>query len=122
LGEFFRDEVARPLGVEFYFGVPPSVHDERIAAVEGYSRFALLGKLNKLPPLMVLSGLWPQSLVAQSVRCLGFDNPATIGNHEFRRVEIPSANDDKTYHSIETWDRNVDCKNNPARTHDVGQG
>jgi CubicO group peptidase (beta-lactamase class C family) len=92
LGEFFRDEIASPLGVEFHFGLPRSVADERIAAVQGYSRFALLGKLNKLPPLMVLSGLWPYSLVAQSVRCLGFDNPATIGNHEFGRVEIPSAN------------------------------
>jgi CubicO group peptidase (beta-lactamase class C family) len=92
LGEFFRDEIARPLGVDFHIGLPPSVPVERVATIEGYPRIALLGKLNRLPPLMVLSGLWPQSLVAHSVRCLDFSNPATIGNHEFRRVEIPSAN------------------------------
>jgi CubicO group peptidase (beta-lactamase class C family) len=92
LGEFFRDEIARPLGVEFYFGLPASVPDQRIATVPGYRRIALLRKLDKLPPRMVLAGLWPGSLVARSVRCLPFDNPATIGDPEFRRVQIPSAN------------------------------
>ena len=92
LGAYFRDEVARPLDVEFHIGLPSSVPDERVATVKGYRRIALLGNINKLPPKMVLSGMWPQSLVARSVRCLGFDNPASIGDPEFRRVEIPSAN------------------------------
>jgi CubicO group peptidase (beta-lactamase class C family) len=92
LGAFFHDEIARPLNVEFHFGLPESVPDERVAIVKGYRRVALLGNINKLPPMMVLAGMWPRSLVARSVRCLGLDNPARIGDHEFRRVEIPSAN------------------------------
>jgi CubicO group peptidase (beta-lactamase class C family) len=52
----------------------------------------MFGHLNKLPPRMVLAGIWPQSLVARSVRCLNVSNPAEIGNSEFRQVEIPSAN------------------------------
>ena len=92
LGAYFRDEIARPLDVEFYIGLPSSVPDDRVATVKGYRRIALLGNLNKLPPRMILSGMWPQSLVAKSVRCLGIDNPASVGDPEFRRVEIPSAN------------------------------
>jgi CubicO group peptidase (beta-lactamase class C family) len=92
LGAYFRDEIARPLNVEFHIGLPSSVPDERVATVKGYRRIALLGNIHKPPPRMVLAGMWPQSLVAQSVRCLGFDNPASIGDLEFRRVEIPSAN------------------------------
>ena len=41
---------------------------------------------------MVLAGIWPQSLVAKSVRNPRFDNPAEIGGSEYRSVEIPSAN------------------------------
>ena len=92
LGAYFRDEIARPLDVEFHIGLPSSVPDDQVATVKGYRRIALLGNLNKLPPRMVLSGMWPQSLVAKSVRCLGIDNPASVGDPEFRRVEIPSAN------------------------------
>ena len=92
LGAYFRDEIARPLDVEFHIGLPSSVPDDQVATVKGYRRIALLGNLNKLPPRMILSGMWPQSLVAKSVRCLGIDNPASVGDPEFRRVEIPSAN------------------------------
>jgi CubicO group peptidase (beta-lactamase class C family) len=41
---------------------------------------------------MVLSGIWPRSLVARSVKTLRLQNPADIGNPGFRDVEIPSAN------------------------------
>ena len=71
LGAYFRDEVARPLDVEFHIGLPSSVPDERVATVKGYRRIALLGNINKLPPRMVLSGMWPQSLVAQIGPMLG---------------------------------------------------
>ena len=92
LGKFFHDEIARPLGVEFHIGLPASVPEEQLAVVQGFSRVAMLGHLNKLPPRMVLAGIWPQSLVARSVRCLNLSNPAKIGDPEFRQVEIPSAN------------------------------
>jgi CubicO group peptidase (beta-lactamase class C family) len=92
LGTFFQDEIARPLGVEFHIGLPASVPEDQLAVVQGFSRVAMLGHLNKLPPRMVLAGLWPQSLVARSVRCLNLGNPAQIGDPEFRQVEIPSAN------------------------------
>lgn len=92
LGQYFQDEVARPLGVEFYIGLPERIPEQRLAVVPGFARVALLGHLNKLPPKMVLAGIWPQSLVARSVRCLSLSNPAMIGSREFRKTEVPSAN------------------------------
>jgi CubicO group peptidase (beta-lactamase class C family) len=92
LGAFFRDEIAAPLKVEFYIGLPKQVDEQRLARTLGYHRLALLRHLNDLPLGMVLSGIWPRSLVARSVNTLRLQNPAQIGNPELRGIEIPSAN------------------------------
>jgi CubicO group peptidase (beta-lactamase class C family) len=92
LGAFFRDEVAAPLGAEFYIGLPKDLGDERLARTRGWHRTAMLLHLNQLPVGMVLSGMWPLSLVARSVGALHLKNPADIGQLELRHVEIPSAN------------------------------
>jgi CubicO group peptidase (beta-lactamase class C family) len=92
LGGFFRDEVAAPVGAEFYIGLPKEVGDERLARTKGWHRTAMLWHLNELPVGMVLSGIWPRSLVARSVGTLPLNNPADIGRDELRHVEIPSAN------------------------------
>ena len=92
LGAFFRDEVAAPLKAEFYIGLPKCIEEQRLARTKGYHRLMLLWHLNELPLRMVLSGIWPRSLVGRSVGALRLQNPADIGNPELRGVEIPSAN------------------------------
>jgi CubicO group peptidase (beta-lactamase class C family) len=92
LGAFFRDEVADPLQAEFYIGLPGQIDEQRLARTKGYHRLTLLWHLGELPLGMVLSGIWPQSLVTRSVNMLRLRNPADIGNAEFRGIEIPSAN------------------------------
>jgi CubicO group peptidase (beta-lactamase class C family) len=92
LGAFFRDEVAAPLQAEFYIGLPRHIDEQRLARTKGYHRLTLLRHLNELPVGMVLSGIWPQSLVARSVNTLRLQNPADVGNPELRGLEIPSAN------------------------------
>lgn len=92
LGAFFRDEVAAPLKAEFYIGLPKCIEEQRLAQTKGYHRLTLLWHLSELPLRMVLSGIWPQSLVARSVATLRLQNPADIGNLELRGIEIPSAN------------------------------
>src|SRR6185295_11767887 len=76
LGRFFRDEIALPLGIEFYIGLPTQIPERQLAVVQGFPRIALLGHLNTLPPKFVLAAIWPQSLVARSVQCLRINNPA----------------------------------------------
>lgn len=92
LGTFFQEEIARPLGLEYYIGLPDEVDRERLAAIKGFHRFELLAHLDELPVGMVLAGIWPRSLVARSVRNLRLNNPAEIGGPKYRAVEIPSAN------------------------------
>jgi CubicO group peptidase (beta-lactamase class C family) len=92
LGTFFQDEVARPLGVDFYIGLPADVPTDRIAEIKGFHRLALLAHVHELPIGMILAGIWPRSLVSRSVRNLPLSNPAHIGEPGYRELEIPSAN------------------------------
>ena len=92
LGAFFHDEVAVPLDAEFYIGLPTRIGDERLARTVGWHRSAMLRHIHELPVSMVLSGIWPRSLVARSVSVLPLRNPADVGNRELRNLEIPSAN------------------------------
>jgi CubicO group peptidase (beta-lactamase class C family) len=92
LGNFFQDEIATPLGIEFYIGLPDSIAEDRLSNTQGYHRIKVLGHLNQLPKKMVLAGIWPGSLVAKSIGQLRIDNPAELGGPELRAVEIPSAN------------------------------
>ncbi len=92
LGVFFQEEIARPLGIEFYIGLPTDIDTNRLSHIAGFHRVAMLAHLHQLPPKMVLAGIWPRSLVAKSIRTLRIDNPAHIGSPEFRHLEIPSAN------------------------------
>jgi len=92
LGTFFQDEIAGPLGIEFYIGLPGSVAPQRVSTIQGFPRVALVAHLNQLPPRMVLAGIWPWSFVAKSIRVLRISNPSDMNNPEYRGVEIPSAN------------------------------
>jgi CubicO group peptidase (beta-lactamase class C family) len=92
LGRFFQEEIARPLGVEFYIGLPDHIDTERLAVTPGFHRAKLLLHLRELPAAMVLAGIWPGSLVARSVNPLRLCNPAHLGKPEYRCLEIPSAN------------------------------
>jgi CubicO group peptidase (beta-lactamase class C family) len=44
LGQFFQEEIARPLGIEFYISLPASIPDERIAAIHMPGLFEMLFK------------------------------------------------------------------------------
>ena len=94
LGRYFADEVARPLGLEFYIGLPAAVDRQRVAPIQG-DHFALrmLGNLHKLPPAFVFGFINPWSITHRS-----FSNPAVLGqphrynDDDLRRIELPAAN------------------------------
>ncbi len=101
LGQFFADEVAKPLGLDFYIGLPASVDRDRVAHLHGYSRAELLLHLNTMPPRFVAAMLNPRSLTART-----FGNPKGIGDldaynrDDVRAVEIPAANGIGTARSV----------------------
>ncbi len=92
LGQFFQEEIAAPLGVQFYIGLPPHIAEDQLATTAGFHRVELLSHLGEMPIAMVLAGLWPLSLVARSVNLLRLNNPAQIGGRDYRCLEIPAAN------------------------------
>lgn len=78
LGTYFRDEVARPFGVDFFIGLPQA-EEARVAEM-------IPARTSSMPP--------PQSLNASQAAALG--NPAVDAEFPNRRAwraaEIPSAN------------------------------
>ena len=67
LGRFFAEEVAGPLGAEFYIGLPASVPLSRLARIKGFKPWQMILHLGTMPPLMVLSLLWPWSLSSRAL-------------------------------------------------------
>lgn len=92
LGQYFQDEVARPLGVEFYIGLPREIPDCRVAEVKLYRASRMLFHLNKLPLRFVLATLNPWSLTHRALFNPRVRSPAGLPGSEFRYLEIPAAN------------------------------
>ena len=87
LGRFFHDELARPLGLEFYIGVPQDVDVARIALV---TEPPILQKLWGMPRGMMLSALTPGSLALRTV-IPGVRSNLVFNTPTYWSVEIPSA-------------------------------
>ena len=93
LGRYFAEEIAGPLGIEFYIGLPDAVDHERVAFIHGYKPAELMLHMGTMPRKFVLGFLNPRSVTARS-----FANPKVLsqtGNYnlpEVRRLELPAAN------------------------------
>jgi len=92
LGKFFQDEIAKPLGIEFYIGLPSDIPATRLATIKGFHPLQMLLHMDKIPMKMVLSLMLPNSLVKRSLMNPKMKTPADIGNSKYRAVEFPSAN------------------------------
>jgi CubicO group peptidase (beta-lactamase class C family) len=94
LGQFFQDEVAKPLDLEFYIGLPPGIPDSRIANIVPVSAIRGLLALGKHPYLRcALNPLKCRSVTYRTVwnpKCL--TNHSNMNRRDFRSVEIPSEN------------------------------
>lgn len=93
LGQYFAQEVAAPLGLEFYIGLPDEVPDERRAVIHGYRPPEMLLHLHQLPTRFVFGFLNPRSITYKT-----FGNPRVTGlvnrynGRDLLSAEIPAAN------------------------------
>lgn len=93
LGRFFADEVAAPLGIEFYIGVPGDVADERIATVHAFKPVEMLLHLDKMPTRMLVSMLNPRGVLSRAMRTLPLlMKPGAMNQRDVRAAELPSVN------------------------------
>jgi CubicO group peptidase (beta-lactamase class C family) len=102
IGRYFADEIARPLGLDFFIGLPDAVPAGRVAVLQASNYAAkMILNLGKLPWQFVRGFLTPGSLTART-----FSNPAVVGQPEryndrdMMRIELPAANGIGTARSV----------------------
>ena len=88
LGRFFADEIAAPLGLELYIGLPRSIPDTRLAPLEPPS---LLERLTELPLALTIAAMNHRSVLYRSL----IANPGTgfyVDEQRMpvRDLEVPS--------------------------------
>ena len=94
VGAYFADEVAAPLGIDFFIGLPDEIPTDRLAFFTGGGRVAAALHAHEMPTRLLLAMLNPRSRTAKA-----FTNPkvlamnmATINRRDLLRVEFPSMN------------------------------
>jgi CubicO group peptidase (beta-lactamase class C family) len=94
IGQFLADEVAKPLNLDLYIGLPDSVDRNRSAHLVIPSRFKSMLHLYVLPPRLLAASFNPSGLTARSLNVVkGINVPSEDFNRdELRRVEIPAGN------------------------------
>ena len=90
LGRFFQDELARPLGIEFYIGLPRDIPERRVARLESFS-YAQLLRADTIPRRMLGALAWPTSLTARTVLNPRLRRAADLGMPDYRVLELPAA-------------------------------
>jgi CubicO group peptidase (beta-lactamase class C family) len=88
LGRFFHEEIAVPLGLEFYIGLPPEIPDERLATVKTLSIPRALLSLPRTPPAMLKKYFQPHSTIRKSFL---FSDLSWNDRHTLE-VELPAGN------------------------------
>ena len=66
LGQFFREEIAAPLGIEFYIGLPHDFPAERIATIETLSPWRAILGLRKTPLPMLIRAITSGGVLMKS--------------------------------------------------------
>lgn len=104
IGQYFNEEIATPLSLDFWIGLPTSIPQDRIARLQAnWYRLKMVANISKMPKDFVKGFLNPRSLTART-----FGNPAVLGKParynepEMRRLELPAANGHGTARAIAT--------------------
>ncbi len=88
LGRFFHEEIAVPLSLEFYIGLPRTIPAERIATMKLLSMWRGLLALRYTPPAITLKMITPGSLLR---RTFVGANP-DWGDRRWLELEMPAGN------------------------------
>jgi CubicO group peptidase (beta-lactamase class C family) len=101
LGQFFAEEIANPLGLDFYIGLPATVDRNRVAHLHGWSPAKLLLHLNTMPLGFVVALLNPFSLTARStIVAKEIKDFANFNRDDLRVLEMPASNGTGTARSV----------------------
>ena len=96
LGRFFHEEIAVPLGLEFYIGLPHDIPDARIAELKTLSWTGALLALPRTPATLLKKMLVPNSLLRRSLYIEG----QNWNQRRWLEIELPAGNGVGTARSI----------------------
>jgi CubicO group peptidase (beta-lactamase class C family) len=88
LGRFFHDEIAGPLGLEFYIGLPPEIPGERLAVLKTLSRTRALKALRTTPLPILMKMVMPGSLLRRTMLLMNLD----WNDRRSLEIELPAGN------------------------------
>jgi CubicO group peptidase (beta-lactamase class C family) len=88
LGRFFQDEIARPLGIDFYIGLPSEIPDVRLAKLKTLSPARAIAAIRSTPLDLIPKMLWPWSLLRKSLAFAELD----WNDRNSLEVEVPAGN------------------------------
>lgn len=91
LGRFFAEEVAEPLGLEFYFGLPTGIPPARVASIKGGSVVDALLHPRGMPAAMLVAFLRRSSMTSRVFANPRLGDTAGLDAPEYRAVENPAA-------------------------------
>ena len=66
IGQYFRDEIAKPLGIEFYIGLPEDFEASQLATLKMINPLMAIFNLNKPPKGLTMQMMNPSSLMSKS--------------------------------------------------------
>jgi CubicO group peptidase (beta-lactamase class C family) len=85
LGQFFQDEIATPLGLDFYIRLPGSIPNARLATI---AHAGFLARLRGFPPRILLASLNPRANIRRALR--GAELPHDPAHVYARNLEVAS--------------------------------
>lgn len=101
LGRYFAEEIAAPLDLDFYIGLPSSVDRNRVALIHPMVKRDALLHLHTLPPRLAAAFANPFSLVGRATTVTAdLKEPDAMNREEFRVVEMPGMNGMGTARSV----------------------
>lgn len=89
LGRFFHEEIAEPLHLDFYIGLPADIPDSRLAKIKPLSMARAMLALTNTPPALIKKVLWPWSLLRKS---LAIPSDVDFNDRRTLEVELPAGN------------------------------
>jgi CubicO group peptidase (beta-lactamase class C family) len=101
LGQYFAEEIAAPLNLDFYIGLPASVDRNRVAWIEPLAKRDALRNLHTVPPRLAAGFANPFSLVVRATTLTAdVKEPGAINREELQVLEMPGMNGMGTARSI----------------------
>ncbi|MDD2197167.1 MAG: serine hydrolase [Bacteroidales bacterium] len=97
LGQYFQEEFATPIGLEFYIGLPDTVSDTSVSYIKLINPFKRIMTLGKLPKALRKTVSRPNSLFMKSITLTKGYN---VNERATWRIEEPSGNGIGTARSV----------------------